>query len=91
MPGATFRLYPGLYFQIAQVRLDCAVTLSQALAPVVPVLVTHRNTTRHWRIHLCSEALCKPRQTVQLSPPVVGGRQEAPGNASQKRLEAPAM
>lgn len=51
-PGVTFRLYPRLYFWIAQVHLDCAVILSQASVPIVPALVTHRNTTRRWRIHL---------------------------------------
>lgn len=49
-PGVTFRLHPRLYLQIAQVRLDCAVTLSQALVPTVPALVTHRNITGRWRI-----------------------------------------
>lgn len=94
-PGVTFRLYPRLYLQIAQVHLDCAVALSQAAVPTVPALVTHRSTrgvggssTTTGSQSSLVQSLHQDRQEMcLLSLPVAGNHQESPGNASLKGLE----
>lgn len=74
--------YFWLYFQIAQVQLDCAVILLQASAPVTtPRGIGGSTSTGIPRPSALasSEALCKPLPMAQLSP----ARQQQSKNKSK--------